>query len=61
MKGNYYVNADDLLLKSFKRKVTEDEGVLRTAVKLHLLKGYVEDEKVPLNKSLALSGMLSNE
>tara|TARA_Y100001973_G_scaffold88246_1_gene133194 strand:- start:17 stop:202 length:186 start_codon:yes stop_codon:yes gene_type:complete len=61
VKGDYLVNADALLLKSFKNKVTKDDKVLRTAVKIKLLKSYVEDEPILVNKSLALSGLFSYE
>jgi len=61
MKGEYFIDADQLLLKSFSNSVSSDIETLHKAIKIRMLKEFIRDEGVTINKSLALLGVLSNE
>ena len=61
MKGEYFIDADQLLLKSFSNSVSSDVEILHKAIKIRMLKEFIRDEGVTINKSLALLGVLSNE
>jgi len=61
MKGRYVIDTDELLLKSIKKGTHISDTSLRKAVKIHLLKEYIKDEGVTINKSFALLGLLTDE
>jgi len=61
MKGRYVVDVDQLLLKSIRGDRSLDDETLRKAIKIRLLKEYIKDEGVTINKSFALLRMLSDE
>jgi len=61
MKGRYVVDVDQLLLKSIRGDGSLDDETLRKAIKIRLLKEYIKDEGVTINKSFALLRMLSDE
>ena len=61
MKGRYVVDADQLLAKSLGKLTSSDAELLQKAIKIRLLKEYVKDEGVVINKSFALLRMLSDE
>lgn len=61
MKLDYHINTDELLLKSLKKDTQINDDALRKAVKILLLREYVKDEGVTINKSFALLGLLTDE
>ena len=61
MKNRYFVDADKLLLKALRKKVSPNKDILRKAIKLRLLKELVKTDGASINKSLVLLRMFPNE
>ena len=44
MKPKYFIDADKLLLKSFRKGLSSDTDILRKAIKIRLLKELLKGE-----------------